>query len=296
MYVCSRPGSAAGNDKMSSSARRSSLVWRGMMKKYSREAAAWLCFTAILGVLYIFASDGTFSAILTLSSLFQSFAFLLLTAKVVLGRSSAGVSVRSLQLYSISTSCRLFCNLRYHSYLPVDKSGDWAYQCSDGITVICCLVLIQLIWSKYRDDQTAALDKFADEPAFMTILGPLILAGFLSLLVHPKLAPHRLCDIVWSFALYTECAAMLPQLFVMARSKGEVEAVTSHYVAGVAVSRILTFVFWVSSFRELGSKRNFNIAGWTVVTSHLVQLLVLGDFMFQYVRAVKAGKRLIISM
>jgi hypothetical protein len=59
----------------------------------------------------------------------------------------------------------------------------------------------------------------------------------LALIFHPNLNAFMPADICWTFALYLESVAVLPQLFMFQRDK-RVEAFTTHFLAGQALSRV----------------------------------------------------------
>lgn len=48
--------------------------------------------------------------------------------------------------------------------------------------------------------------------------------------------------------------AVLPQLVLFQRKGGEIEPFTSHFVVGLGVGRLLSLLFWVSSYHELNDR------------------------------------------
>ena len=72
-------------------------------------------------------SDGDFSFLLTLGSLTRLFGFSLLLLRVVVEKSCAGLSLKTLQCYALVFACRLSSILFYEGYLPYDSSGDWFF-------------------------------------------------------------------------------------------------------------------------------------------------------------------------
>ena len=50
--------------------------------------------------------------------------------------------------------------------------------------------------------------------------------------------------MVWAFSIYLEAVAILPQLFLL-QKQGEVENLTSHYVAALGAYRALYLLNWV---------------------------------------------------
>jgi len=176
-------------------------------------------------------------------------------------------------------------------------------------------------------------------------VGPCLLLG---LLLHPNLNQNFLTDSAWTFALYLESVAILPQLLmfqvrvrhrlrrvaprrVPARSgvafaalacarslctslphtlrahsldctqrlrDPEVEPFTANYVFALAVGRVLSFVFWVSSFHELNDKYASSMMskypGLMVVGCQIVNLLLMADYMYLYLTSARAGRPLLL--
>ncbi|CEM02062.1 unnamed protein product [Vitrella brassicaformis CCMP3155] len=272
--------------------QRSVSCWaldRKFWMRHQKEVKAWAAFVVVLLVCYKYFSDGGFSAILTLSSAFQCFAFVLLVVKIVTQGNCAGISTHSLVMNGVALLSRLCSTLFFNGYLPVDKSGDWVYQAADVLSLVLTVLIHILMRTRYRSTYQAQHDKFP------FILPTLIAAG-LAFLVHPRLNNWLPADFAWTFGLYVESLAMLPQLFMMSKAGGEVEALNSHFVASVAASRFLAFLFWVHSYTELGPRRGkgFNYAGWGVLVAFGTQLLALADFLYHYINSIRLGRALII--
>lgn len=265
----------------------SSRGWISRTRRHTKEICYWLAFLTLLLVGYKFCSDGGFSGILTLSSAFQCFSFLLLLLKIRTQKNAGGVSRRTLLLFLLALIPRLFSTSLYSGYLPMDRSGDWIYQFADGVSIVLVLVLLVLLSAVHVKTSSNSLDTFS-------LLLPIGLAGVLSVAVHPTLNQHWPADVAWTFALYLETFSMLPQLFLMAKIGGEVEALTSHYVASMSASRVFAFVFWLFSFNELAPVSGYNLAGWAVLLSYGAQVLICGDFMFHYLMAVRTGNSLVL--
>eukprot|EP00922_Rhytidocystis_sp_ex-Travisia-forbesii_P000197 GHVS01000306.1.p1 GENE.GHVS01000306.1~~GHVS01000306.1.p1 ORF type:complete len:469 (+),score=79.32 GHVS01000306.1:595-2001(+) len=113
-------------------------------------AALWVGLIITILVVRQFFSDGGFSSSLTLSSAFQCFGYLLVVVKVLTEYASTssvgsggslGISAGSLWLALLTLVTRLYPNICFYGYLPVDRSGDWLYQCVD----ICSLVLVSIL-------------------------------------------------------------------------------------------------------------------------------------------------------
>merc|ERR1712146_332156 len=82
----------------------------------------------------------------------------------------------------------------------------------------------------------------------------------------------------------------LNHLYMIMR-EGKAESFTSHFLAAQASSKLISFIFWASSFSEL-SHADHPIKGYVdnwVVAMQLVQLLLMGDFIYHYVRCIQKG-------
>merc|ERR1719353_617341 len=97
----------------------------------------YLIFFMGAGTLYKALSAG-FSSFLTLSAGLQCLGFVLLALKVQNQRATTGLSGKMLTMYAVTLCFRLSSTLHLNGYLPVDKTGDWAYQAIE----ICSLCLV----------------------------------------------------------------------------------------------------------------------------------------------------------
>jgi len=239
-------------------------------------------FVSVITVFWVFSS-GDFSFLLTLSSLVSMFSFLMVNIAIQNEKSVEGVSVKMMECYIIVFFCRLCAIIPFEGYLPFDKSGDWLYQmceafglCLSGSIVYCCHVQYPSTYSKDTDTLN-----------HLYLIGP---TAAIALILHPHLNNFLLSDIAWAFALYLESITVLPQLFMFMK-EGKAQAHTSHFLAAQALSRLMSFIFWASSFSELSNPDHYikKFVGNWVVGIQLVQLLVMGDFIYHYVRCLQKG-------
>lgn len=228
-------------------------------------------------------SSGDFSFLLTLSSLVSMFSFLMVAMTIQSGQTVKGVSLRMMECYIIIFACRLTAIVPFEGYLPFDKSGDWFYQlcealnvCLSGSIVYCCRVL----YAHTYDPTTDTLNH-------LYLIGPTLL---IALILHPRLNNFLPTDIAWAFALYLESVAVLPQLFMFMK-EGKAQPHTSHFLAAQALSRLMSFIFWASSFSELSDPNHTikQFVGNWVVGIQLLQLVIMGDFIYHYIRCIQQG-------
>jgi ER lumen protein retaining receptor len=78
------------------------------------------------------------------------------------------------------------------------------------------------------------------------LIGPTIL---LSLVLNHEFS---LMEILWTFSIYLESVAILPQLF-MVQKTGEAESITSHYLFALGSYRALYILNWIYRYYVEGS-------------------------------------------
>jgi len=243
----------------------------------------WGGFSVFVLICFWMFSNGDFSFLLTLSSMVSMFSFLMVAMKIETGQSVRGVSLKMMECYTAVLLGRLCAIVPFEGYLPFDKSGDWFYQvceaaafCLSGSIVYCCRVR----FAKTYDPTSDTLNHL------WLILPALVI----SLIFHPNLNNFLPSDIAWAFALYLESVTVLPQLFMFMK-EGQAEPFTSHFLASQALSKLISFIFWASSFSELSNPNHYikSFVGHWVVAMQLVQLVVMGDFIYHYIRCIRKG-------
>lgn len=249
----------------------------------SEGAKVWGGFTVFVLAIFYFFSSGDFSFLLTLSSIVSMFSFLMVVVKIESARSVKGVSLKMMECYILVFLGRLCAIVPFEGYLPFDKSGDWLYQVCEFVGFCLACVIVYCCRIKY----TSAYNPATDTLNHLWLIMP---AFAVSLIFHPNLNNFLPSDIAWAFALYLESVAVLPQLFQFMK-EGQAQPHTSHFLFAQAVSKALSFIFWASSFSELSNPNHFikSFVGNWVVAMQLVQLLVMGDFIYHYIRCVSKG-------
>ena len=89
----------------------------------------------------------------------------------------------------------------------------------------------------FRPTHDPSIDTFKIE----YILAPCLI---LSLLFNYKFS---FSEILWSFSIWLEAVAILPQLFMLQRT-GEAETITTHYLAALGAYRALYIPNWIFRF------------------------------------------------
>lgn len=258
---------------------------RKTMMRYAKSEAfkVWGGFSFFaLGVFWLFSS-GDFSFLLTLSSLVSMFSFIMVIVKIESARSVRGVSLKMMECYILVFLGRLCAIVPFEGYLPFDKSGDWLYQVCEFGGLCLASVIVYCCRGRYQSHYNPGTDT-------LNHLWLIVPALAVSLIFHPNLNNFMPSDIAWAFALYLESVCVLPQLFQFMK-EGQAQEHTSHFLAAQALAKMLSFIFWASSFSELSNPNHYikSFVGNWVVAMQLVQLLVMGDFIYHYIRCLSQG-------
>jgi len=258
------------------------------IRKNKVNYAFWLGIITVVFFVYHQLSDGDFSFLMTFGAIIRSGGFIVLLLKIVTQQSCSGVSAKSLQLYALVFFFRFISIVQHEGYLPFDKSGDWFYQAVECLSFIVSITCMGLLYGPFSATHNAAQDSFGNAPPVPPALGALWLVlptMLLAVLVHPKLNQVWWSDVSWTFALYTEATAILPQLYMFQKTGGVVEDFTSHFVYCLGFARFLELWFWLSSHHELNDKGSGGFVGYSVVAAQFIQMILMGDFFYFYIKS-----------
>jgi len=140
-----------------------------------------------------------------------------------------------------------------------------------GSTIGTCY----LIFVKFKATYDSNHDSFRAE--FLVIP-----VGGLAVLVNHELS---VMEVLWTFSIYLESVAILPQLFMISKT-GEAESITSHYLFALGSYRGLYLFNWIYRFYGEGF---FDLIA---VVAGVVQTVLYCDFFYLYVTKVLKGKSL----
>jgi hypothetical protein len=239
-------------------------------------------FATIAVLVYHLIAEGEFSSILTLSAIFQCLAFSMLGIQALSAGNVHGISAKSLMLDAMALACRLSSTVWLEGYLPNDTTGDYLYQCFDGLSLLMVLGLLYLLLSARRRTYDAEDDVL---PAAPLAIGCFVLG----LLLHGDLDDRPLFDALWLCGLFASAVSVLPQLWMMTHSLASVPAFTSHFVAVMAFARILSGTYMWHAHNEITCEpwiQGFNHTGYSILAAHAVHLMLLADFAYFYCKTL----------
>lgn len=256
---------------------------------------AYALFLAAAPVLGYFAmhAEESVSALVTVAEMFQCLAMLLLAAQVLSSGSVAGISARSLGLEAAALAFRLSSHLNYNGYLPTDLSGDWFFQGCELCALAAAVWLLHQVFVARRESYQEEDDSFP--------VAPLALACFLAAAIfHADLNARPFFDTLWMTGLNLGAVAVLPQLWLITRNGGKVDALMCHYIASMALGRALRGYFMWLAREDLTCSpilEGINHAMIAILGAELLHLLLVADFGLHYVRALaKTGLSCVLDL
>uniref|UniRef100_A0A5F9DMX6 ER lumen protein-retaining receptor n=1 Tax=Oryctolagus cuniculus TaxID=9986 RepID=A0A5F9DMX6_RABIT len=180
---------------------------------------------------------------------------------------AAGISGKSQVLFAVVFTARyldLFTN-----YISLYNT------CMKVVYIACSFTTVWMIYSKFKATYDGNHDTFRVE--FLVVP-----TAVLAFLVNHDFTP---LEILWTFSIYLESVAILPQLFMVSKT-GEAETITSHYLFALGVYRTLYLFNWIWRYHFEGF---FDLIA---IVAGLVQTVLYCDFFYLYVTKVLKGKKL----
>ncbi|XP_002166838.3 ER lumen protein-retaining receptor 2 isoform X1 [Hydra vulgaris] len=194
-------------------------------------------------------------------------AILLLLWKIWKTRSCAGVSGKSQALFALVFLTR---------YLDLFTTFVSVYNTFMKIVfLVATFATCYLILFKFKATYDSNHDSFRAEFLVVPLAG-------LAVLVNHELTVF---EVLWTFSIYLESVAILPQLFMISKT-GEAESITSHYLFALGSYRALYLLNWIYRYYFEGF---FDLIA---IVSGCVQTVLYCDFFYLYITKVLKGKSL----
>lgn len=198
-------------------------------------------------------------------------AILILLAKIWKTRSCAGISGKSQLLFAIVFLTR---------YLDLFTHFISFYNTSMKIFYLAAAIgTCYFIFKKFK----ATYDRIHDTFRIEFLILPAVV---LALVLNHDFEP---LEILWTFSIYLESVAILPQLFMVSKT-GEAESITSHYLFALGAYRALYIVNWIYRYYNEG------FYDLIAIIAGIVQTVLYCDFFYLYITKVLKGKRLTVEV
>merc|ERR1711990_1236692 len=194
-------------------------------------------------------------------------AILILLWKIWKTRSCAGVSGKSQLLFALVFTTR---------YLDLFTSFVSLYNtCMKVIFLASTYATVYLMFFKFKATYDHNHDTFRAEFLVVPV-------GGLAVLVNHELS---VMEVLWTFSIYLESVAILPQLFMISKT-GEAESITSHYLFALGAYRALYICNWAYRYYFEG------FYDLIAIFAGCVQTILYCDFFYLYITKVLKGKKL----
>lgn len=267
------------------------------LQALNKNVLIWAGFFTVSLFVYFLLSGGDFSFLMTYGAMSRMFGFGILNLKTFKSQRSTGISAKTLQLYSLVFFFRLTSIIRHEGYLPYDKSGDWLYHTIEILALLFTASALYGVTFPFKATYQADCDRFGEfnvpqgYGAVYLAVPALVIAMFL----HPNLNEDFLSDVAWTYAMYLESVAVIPQLYMFNKQKnGVVEIMNAHFVAALGFGRVMEFTFWIYSYHELSTSSGSSLPGYLAIISQFLQLVLMVDFFWYYITAVKNATPLVL--
>ncbi|PGH10968.1 hypothetical protein AJ80_07325 [Polytolypa hystricis UAMH7299] len=191
----------------------------------------------------------------------------ILLQKMKSSSSCSGISFKTQALYLIVYVTR---------YLDI----FWTFTDSAYNTIFKILFIsssaytLYLMLNEYKPTHDPNLDTFKVQYLFG--------ASFLLAIIFPY--KYTFTEILWTFSIWLESVAILPQLFMLQRT-GEAETITTHYLFALGIYRALYIPNWIYRYYMEG------YADAIAVVAGIVQTILYSDFFYIYYTKVLQGKK-----
>lgn len=204
------------------------------------------------------------------------FSIIVLLLRLRVAKNANGISVRSHELFLLVFVTR---------YLDLFTTFYSIYNsCMKVLYIVTTSAIIYMI--KYQEPICSTYDKAQD--SFLHWKFAVLPCGVIAGLTHMIGSGMRLnvIELLWTFSIYLESIAILPQLIVLQRYR-EVENLTGNYIFFMGAYRGLYIFNWVyRAYTEPYYRHHY-----VVYFCGVLQTLLYADFFYYYVKSkAKGGK------
>lgn len=235
------------------------------------------CFVFLMGAAYIsLGRPVTVDEVAKFASSVLELLGLLLVHHTIRTRGSVdGISGTTVLMYAFVYGLRIALSLPK----PGERWEDLDFDVSFGsVSLLLTLDIVKCVWFTHHPTYQSELEVLK---AQHIIPGCLLAA----LLLRPDFNQWgMLFGYSWSVCMYMDALALLPQVMMMARGGGKVQAPIAQFVAGTFLSRVDDL--WDSLSASNNHFHDDNPAAyWGVIFMQAVHLILVADFMYYWIKA-----------
>lgn len=154
------------------------------------------------------------------------------------------------------------------------------------VVYICSTAMI-IYTIRYQEPIKSTYDKAQDSFLhFRYAVAPCAVIAFLTYLFTHGFGKFKVVELLWTFSIWLESVAILPQLIVLQRYR-EVENLTGNYIFFMGAYRALYILNWIYRAQ---TEKNYQ-HHWVVYFCGVLQTLLYVDFFYYYfISKSKGGK------
>jgi len=202
-----------------------------------------------------------------LGDLVHLISILILLLKIRATKNCAGISLKTQELYSLVFVTR---------YLDIFWTFDLYLTTMKIIYISSSFAIVYLMRTTYKHSYDREHDSFR-------VIFLIVPCALLALFINYE---FYIFEILWTFSIYLESVAIMPQLFLLQRT-GEVENITSDYIFSLGSYRMLYLLNWIYRYFTEPS-----YVQWIVWISGAIQSALYCDFFYYYIISKYYGKKM----
>lgn len=219
------------------------------------------------------------------STLAEGLGLLSLRMQITKNGGVKGISGRSVSMFAITYTVRLWQMWPRSTRRLLDS---FAVEVLSLASLLLVLEILVCVFWTYRKSYQEDIDVLK-----VRYLVPLCFVA--SMLIHPSFRRGFFYSYFWTLGFYLDIVALLPQVVMMAKGGGKIEAPISNFVAATTLSRSIDLYWWMNRGLDLGPQGflfGFNFSGYLIVVIHIFGLVLAADFMYYYLKARVSGSNL----
>ncbi|XP_019180961.1 PREDICTED: ER lumen protein-retaining receptor-like [Ipomoea nil] len=196
---------------------------------------------------------------------------LVLLLKIHTIKSCAGVSLKTQELYAVVFATR---------YLDLFTTFISIYNTT--LKLIFLGSSFSIVWyMRHHKTVRRSYDKQHDTFRHVFLVIPCLL---LALVINDK---FTFKEVMWTFSIYLEAVAILPQLVLLQRTRN-IDNLTGQYVFLLGAYRAFYILNWIYRYFT----EPYYVHSWITWISGLVQTLLYADFFYYYFQSWKNNSKL----